>query len=385
MFVFLRDVSAAKQVIATLLATALILWASGAFNIGYAQAANITDAYVLLDDSAPSASSTQVIEFLAPSGVGAGATITISYPAGFDLGSLIEDDIDLEIDGVDEPTAAAPAGATWGVTIVGQDIIISSGSATIGGTASITVKVGANADGSGAGSNEITNPPSPTNGNESYEISISAGADSGNARVVILDTVLVTAQVATQFDFTVTGLAANADVSGGATSTLLSTSTTIPFGELTAFEREIIAQQLNVSTNAANGYVVTVQKDGAFESSTGADIDDFIDSVLDDDTPAAWQQPANTLNNENTYGHWGITTDDTDTNGNRTTEFGAGQYVGIGLQAAPTVIMAHNGPVAGQVTGQGSTTVGYSVEISPLQEAGDDYEAILTYIATPTF
>lgn len=390
MFVFLRDVSAAKQVIATLLAVALILWASGAFNIGLAQAANITDVYILLDDSAPSASSTQLIEFVTPSGIGSGATITVSYPAGFNLASIVEDDVDVAINGVDEDTAAAPTVTDWGVSVVGQNLQIVLGSGeTVAGNATVTIEVGSNASFLGTGTNEISNPPSPTNGNESFEITISAGAsDSGATRVVILDTVLVTAQVATQFDFTVTGLAASSGIYGTST-TLLSTSTTIPFGELSAFQQELIAQQLNVNTNAANGYVVTVQKDGAFESSTGADIDDFVDGTLDDDTPVDWAQPSNVLNSENTYGHWGVTSDDTDTNGNRNTEFSAGSgdgtYVGIGLQAAPTVVMAHSGPVAGQVTGQGSTTVGYSVEITPLQEAGDDYEAILTYIATPTF
>jgi hypothetical protein len=31
------------------------------------------------------------------------------------------------------------------------------------------------------------------------------------------------------------------------------------------------------------------------------------------------------------------------------------------------------------------TEVGYKIEITPLQEAADDYTTTLTYIATPTF
>jgi hypothetical protein len=54
--------------------------------------------------------------------------------------------------------------------------------------------------------------------------------------------------------------------------------------------------------------------------------------------------------------------------------------------------MAHNDPSDGttgttDATGDdvGETFVGYQIEITPLQEAADDYQTILTYIATPTF
>ena len=52
---------------------------------------------------------------------------------------------------------------------------------------------------------------------------------------------------------------------------------------------------------------------------------------------------------------------------------------------SPRVVMSHTGPANGTVTGEGITNVGYKVQISGLQEAGDDYTATLTYVATPTF
>jgi hypothetical protein len=47
--------------------------------------------------------------------------------------------------------------------------------------------------------------------------------------------------------------------------------------------------------------------------------------------------------------------------------------------------MGHTGPSDGFTAGQGATRVGYQIEISALQEAGDDYSTTLRYIATPTF
>jgi hypothetical protein len=76
-----------------------------------------------------------------------------------------------------------------------------------------------------------------------------------------------------------------------------------------------IAQQLNVTTNARHGFVVSVEKDAPLQSSTGADIDEFVDSA-----------------------------DDVE-----------------------------------------QTVVGFKIEASSLQEAGDDCNTTLTYIATPSF
>ena len=58
----------------------------------------------------------------------------------------------------------------------------------------------------------------------------------------------------------------------------------------------------------------------------------------------------------------------------------AGDFVGN-----PREVMYHDGPADGATVGIGSTTVGYQVEITDFQEAGTDYTANLTYVATPTF
>jgi hypothetical protein len=65
----------------------------------------------------------------------------------------------------------------------------------------------------------------------------------------------------------------------------------------------------------------------------------------------------------------------------------------VAVLDTPRAVMGHTGVCDGLATGAGNaadddecvTEVGYKIEITALQEAGDDYTATLTYIATPIF
>ena len=140
----------------------------------------------------------------------------------------------------------------------------------------------------------------------------------------------------------------------------------------------MMAQDLSVLTNATNGFVVTVEQSQNLLSSTGADIDGFADGAYNN-TPIAWTAPTAQLANEGTWGHWGLTSEDN----LNTDEFGTDLWVAA--STTPRQIFHHNGPADGVSANSGSTRVGYQVQISSLQEAGDDYTTTLTYIATPTF
>ena len=361
------------KAIASIAVLAILLWSLGLHTIQFANAANLTTISDVLSDSAPAVVSDHTITFTTPTGVAAGETITVTFPAGFNMGSVAFGDIDMSVAAVDQTLAASPSGATWGAAVSGQVLTITSGTATAAGGDEIIIKIGTNAAG---GVNQITNP-TPEG---SYQIDVTAGtADSGATRVVILTAVTVTASVDTVFTFTVAGVAAGGTVNGE-TITGTTGSTTIPFGKLTAGTATTSAQALAVTTNASNGYVITMQLDQPLQSSTGADIDGFQDGS-DTNVPASWAAPAGTLGSENTYGHWGVTSDDTSTT--RTNEFGAQQF--IAASTSPRVIMSHTGPANNAGAGVGTTTVGYKIEISALQEAGDDYTTTLTYVATPTF
>ncbi|MEZ4200031.1 MAG: hypothetical protein R3B69_00275 [Candidatus Paceibacterota bacterium] len=377
MFVLSRQGTAVSQAVAMLVTSALVVWTFSVYT--FAQAANVTDVSDTLSDSDISAVSDHTIAFTVPTGsagVEAGETITVTFPAGFNMGSVAFGDVDLEVNTVDETLAGTPSGATWGAAVAGQVLTITSGSATIDADDDVVIKIGTNADG---GTNQITNPGS----GGSYEIDITSGTgangDAGHTRVAILDNVDVTAQVDTTFDFVVSGVnTIGASVNGTSTSAT-SSATEIPFGTLSAGVVETIAQRLNVTTNAIGGFVVTVEQDQNLLSSTGADIDGFIDGAYTN-TPAAWQAPGNNISDEDTWGHWGLTSEDSDLN---TDEFGSDLWVAA--STTPREIFSHDGPSDGTTDDVGSTTVGYQIEISPLQEAADDYSTTLTYIATPTF
>lgn len=376
MYVYKRQVTMQRG-IATLLAIALVLWAVGAHMFTVAEAANLTYVKDTLSDSAPGSDSNHTIQFLSPSGVGANATITVAFPTGFTgTSTVVFTDVDFEINGVDETIInGAPTSGNWGFSWSGNNLrLVAASDESLASNATATIKIGTNADGPGV--NQINNPSATT----SYEIGITAGAsDSGQTRVAIVDNVLVTANVDTTLTFTISGTSTGSGVNG-TTTTETSTNTTIPFGTLAAGVIDTLAQDLTVATNARNGYVVTVEQDANLLSSTGADIDGFIDGAYTN-TPTSWVAPTNNIADEKTWGHWGLTT--TDTSIGIGTEFASNQWVSA--STTPRAIMAHTGPADGTTQSIGRATIGYQIQISALQEAGDDYSTTLTYIATPTF
>ena len=373
------QVESLHRVVAMLVATAVLVCSIGVYN--NAQAANLTAISNTLSDSDVLAYSNHTILFNIPTtspGVIAGGNIVVTFPFGFNMGSVNFQDIDFAINGTEQTLAAVPAVATWGATVSGQNLTLLSGTGIVASSSAVRIKVGTNAVTGPVGTRQVLNP-----GSGSYEFAITAGAaDSGRTRVAILDNVDVTAIVNTSFSFIVSGLATSTTVNGTST-TGATASTSIPFGVLSAGAIKTLAQQLNVTTNARNGFVVTVEQDQNLLSSTGADIDGFKDGAYTN-VPAAWTAPTNSILNENTWGHWGLTTEDSDLNA----QLGGGTFAGtlfVAASTTPRQIFAHSGPADGSTADKGVTKVGYQIQISPLQEAGDDYATVLTYIATPTF
>jgi hypothetical protein len=365
--------------IATLLAIALVLWAVGAHMFSVAEAANLTYIKDTLSDSAPGSVSNHTIQFLSPTGLSAGQAITITFPNGFNIATsgVNHASVDLAIAGTDQTLATSSAGATWGVSTTSQNLIITSGTSIIAPNATVTIEIGTNATFGVTGNAQVTNPTATS----SYEFTTTVGsADTGQFRVAIIENVLVTANVNTTLTFTVNGTS-TATVNGSPTTTGASTNTTLPFGTLSANISKTLGQDLTVATNARNGYIVTVEQDQNLLSSTGADIDGFIDGAYTN-TPTAWVAPTNNVSLENTWGHWGLTSNDPSLLG-AGVDFTSDQWVAA--STSPRAIMAHSGPADGTTLGIGRATIGYQVQITALQEAGDDYSTTLTYIATPTF
>ncbi|MFT7506922.1 MAG: hypothetical protein ACI92I_000058 [Acidimicrobiales bacterium] len=351
------------KTIAMIAGFAILLWSLGLPSLRFVDAANVSSFSDTITDSSPSAAPTHTFSFVTPTGVANGETITFTFPSGFTgIGSIVDGDVTIDDDSSDISANVSAAGA-------GQIVTLTVATGSIAAASVVDVVVGV--------TNFVTSPGSEG----SYEILLGGSmTDTGSTRIVILTAVTVTATVDTIFTFTVSGTAANTELSsGGATTTGAAASTSVTFGKLDALVATSSAHELSVSTNASNGYVVTVQVDGALESSTGADID----GINDADVPGNWVSPTSpTLGVDSTYGWWGISSDDT-TITSRGTQFVAGQF--IGATTTPRAVMGNDGPASGTGVGVGTTTIGFKTEISALQEAGDDYSAVLTYIATPTF
>lgn len=216
---------------------------------------------------------------------------------------------------------------------------------------------------------------------KAYTVTISTNnaieAETAEAMVYIIDNVTVTAHIPATLSFSIAGLATSSAVNT-VTTTGSTTATEIAFGSIPPDTQKIMGQLLNVSTNATDGFTVTVQQDHNLETAAGSDIDTFANGVVASST---WTAPSAQLGQEQTYGHMGITSDDDSlTDGN---DYGDGIFTGFN-GTNPLEVMYHNGPADGQTAHIGSTTVAYAIEISDLQEAGD-YENSLTYICTPTY
>jgi hypothetical protein len=375
MFANPTNVGISQRVVATLVACAVVLTSIGMYTT--AQAANLVSVRDTLSDSDVSVVSNHTIDFTVPTsspGVAAGQTITVTFPAGFSLTGVVFGDIDFSINGTDATLAAAPSGATWGAAIAGQVLTITSGSGTVTAGQVVQIQIGTNATFGATGANRITNPAAG-----SYELVITAGtSDTGRTRVAIIDNVLVTARVNTTFDFAILGLATSTAINGTST-TGSTTADTIPFGTLTAGQIKTLGQRLTVSTNARNGFVVTVESDGNLQSSNGAIIDNFQNGSDVAGPGTAWSAPTNNIADATTWGHWGVTSNDADL----ASPFAANNF--MAASTTPRTVFTHNGPADGILQNVGEVELAYQIQITPLQEAADDYNTTLTYIATPTF
>lgn len=350
------------QATAAVVTMAIILWSLGLPSFRFAEAAAITSYSDTLSTSEPSVAADHTIVFTTPTGVPNSGTVSIDLSAFNSTSTITAADITVSTTSAN--TVAATCGGTEhvGASFGTNDSILTltfcaGDGSFIAANGTTTVTIGA--------TNQLDNPTAG-----SYEIPLTTSSgDSGETRVAIVDVVTVTASVDTLLNFSVGGVTSGQTVHGTTTGTSTS-PTAIAFGELTANEPRTGAQDLTVSTNAANGFTVTVTADGQLVSG-GADIDGFRNGTYDE-TPQAWEAPSANIADENTWGHWGIISDDTDLF--PTTE------TWVSASTTAVDVMTYTGPTTAT-----TTRVGYTVEISSLQEAGENYQAILTYVATPVF
>ncbi len=372
------------QAIAAVATLAILLWSIGLPSFRFAEAASVTSFSDTLSDSAPSVGSNHTLSFVTPTGVTNGQTITISLANGpFVIGSTTFADIDVLDGATNLAVAASCAGAEQIGFATSTNLITltfcSGDGGSIAAFGTTTIRIGTHATFGTTGTRQLRNPVVG-----SYAINLTAGAsDSGTTRVAIIAPVVVTAAVDTSFTFTVAGLSGGTNVNGLVT-TGSSTATSIPFGVLTAGNASSAAQQLSVSTNSSYGFAVTVKTDQQLRSSNGADIDGFNNGSFAT-TPIAWVPPTQSISNENTWGHWGLTSNDATFGVSDPFNVGGAGELFVSASTTPVQIFRHDGPSDGTTPNIGRASVAYQVQISALQEAGNDYTATLTYVATTVF
>jgi hypothetical protein len=370
--------------IASVLIVSLVLWSLGLpGTLLRVQASQLTFLTDTLSTSKPNTGSNHTIQFGTPTGVPAdGSTIEVTIPSGFNVSTITEDDVDISDDGTDLTTGAVCGAVNASVTVVGQIITIeicSGGGGAIAPASTIVIEIGDNATYDGTGANQIVNHV--TDG--TYEVGIAGTmTDTGFTRIVIIKAITASGDVDNFFDFSILGVNAGITVNANLqTTTGTSTATSVPFGLVAPNTEYVIAQDLNVTTNSKNGFTVSVFADGNLESTSGATINSFTDGT-DVASPAVWAIPSGTAGSPDTYGHWGLTTEDITLSDDDS--FGDALYVGNFI-SSPREVMYATSSADGLADHIGKTRVGYKLEVSTLQEASSDYTTRLVYIATPVF
>jgi len=332
---------------------------------------NITDT---LSTSIPGSGANHAVSFLSISPITQNETIKITFdpiPNAFGgVGSVATSDIQFTGATLVSSCGAGSDEVTLSTSTAPGDnsviFTVCSGETVSSGTKTITI-----------GNGKIINPTST----QSYIVRLGGTMpDSGDTRVAILPGVALQASIDTNFSFIVSGVATDTTING-VTTTAATTDTSLAFGTLIPHSPEILGQTLQVTTNAINGFTVTVHEDQDLMSGSGATIHLFDDGNATT-TPSPWVSPSGSTGNPATYGHIGVTTDDSDLNSG---SFTGSKFAG-GFQPTSTLaIFSNDGPSDGSTTNIGKASVAYKIEISPLQAAGNDYHNNLIYVATPRF
>ena len=328
---------------------------------------SLSDAKDLIGDSDVSQTTEHSVTFTTGTAIPDGGIIGVEFPAAF--GNLV-------VGGV-----VCPAGFVRSVPFTHSAFCTANGAPIPAGAQEIFVAFVDNPATAGVQYIKIT----------TYDVGGNPVLERATVAVFIIEDILMTARVESTLDFTISGVAA-AQTVNGVTCDVTTTATTTDFGTLAVDTNKAVCQELTVTTNADDGYTVTVEQDDELTSDSGSNINSFNNAADGTGTVVAapWANPANTLDSYNTYGHMGLTSDDADLNSLGTyNSFAVGdtdtalQYAGLN-DDDPMAVMHHDGPADGSTQNKGIARVLYQARIASLQEAGD-YENTLTYIVTPIY
>lgn len=310
---------------------------------------------------------------ISDSTAGAAATHTIVYNLGTALTAGQYVDVDFETGDFDlsNATGTCPSGTALSTT---TDQLTCTGA--MSSTSDLTITA--------------INVINPSTASSSYSVTLTSRESGGTEietiqmKVYIVNNVTISATVNATLSFFVNGVSASTVVNG-VTCTENSTATTTPFGTIDDTASSTVCQRLSVTTNAGNGYSVTVEQSSNMVNGSGDTINAFADEVTS--TSTVWTAPSGVIGSPDTYGHMGLTSSDGTLDGTNydgdTNPFASSKYIGLNGTSTRQVLY-HTSIANGTTDGEGYADVAYTVEVSALQEAGD-YEATLKYIVTAAY
>jgi len=210
----------------------------------------LSDTMSRISDSTPTSTlSNHTIKYTTPTGVAAGQSMTVTFPTGFTIGTVDYTDIDVSWGAstgaeTELTLGATAATSTWGAAFVGQILTVTSGTGTITAGSKVIIEIGTNATAVATGDQQIANHATAA----TYSLTIAGTfTDTGTIAIVLVtnDQVAVTASVDPSISF---AISANTVALGAMTTGAVATASP----DIT----------LTIGTNAASGYVVTVQDQG---------------------------------------------------------------------------------------------------------------------------
>lgn len=220
--------------------------------------------------------------------------------------------------------------------------------------------------------------------------------DNTAVSIGVIEAVRVTAEVAPLITFRILGVNSNTNACGALTS-VGTTSTVVPLGVLLIDQFTRAAQELQVSTNAVNGYVVTTRQSDQLtlqgKTCVGTPTNDqncIRDAAGDNNTMTPTLNDSWTQTSAKGFGYTledlglgGTAVFEHDTSGGSCTGSSDSCYRQFNDSEAnsntPVQIFSHNGTTEGQ-----SFNVCYKAVI-PVTQAAGFYSNYLTYTATATF
>jgi hypothetical protein len=302
-----------------------------------------------------------------PTGIGAGQSLSITFPAGYATGTFSVNNFDFATSTsatcsgfTDALLGAAPAALTWGVSLTTSSLYITSGTAVVPANRCIQIRIGSNAVSQASGTSVITNPPSPG----AYSILLgSSFGDNGSItqNIITNDTVAMTALVSQSLTFTISTTTLYFGTLGSG-AVKFASSTNISGDTI-----ETIAHSLAVSTNAPGGYNISIRGQTLTSQQNASNTISAIGAFAASSTPGTEQFGIRAT----ASGGTGFTVDPT---------YSASTSYGYDATATTSAPLA---------TGSGSTntttySLRYIANIAGTTEAGT-YVANLVYVATANF